>query len=362
MAPPRGRTDPSVEERLYAAGHRFEFFQAVRLLRRLFPGRRAVGGDAVPAQEVVRFRAHATLDFPAAEVQQIQPPPTPGGQPQMIVNFMGLIGALGVLPRHYTHLALQEVRRRNTTLRDFLDIFNHRVVSLFYRAWEKHQLPAQYEGMVVRRAEGVADEETYDRTTLHLFELIGLSSALLRRHVELRSPALLFFVGLIAQQPRSAAALRGVLQEYFAVPVHVRQFRGQWLALALEDRTSIGRRGVNAVLGDSAIIGDRVWDQQARFRLRLGPLPYGQFCGFLPSGSAFRSLVLLTRLLVGQEHDFDVQLVLLAADVPDCRIGVGGERAPRLGWSAFLKVAPFEHDSEAVILRGRETMAGTFAG
>jgi type VI secretion system protein ImpH len=280
----------------------------------------------------------------------------------MVVNFMGLIGALGVLPRHYTHLALQEVRRRNTTLRDFLDIFNHRVVSLFYRAWEKHQLPAQYEGMVVRRADGTPDEGSFDRTTLHLFELIGLSSALLRRHVELRSPALLFFVGLIAQQPRSGAALRGVLQEYFAVPVHVLQFRGQWLPLALEDRTSIGRRGVNAVLGDSAIIGEKVWDQQARFRLRLGPLGYAQFCGFLPSGSAFRSLVLLTRLLVGQEYDFDVQLVLLAADVPDCRIGVGGERAPRLGWSAFLKVTPFERDSEAVILGGRETMVGTFAG
>lgn len=362
MAATGRRADPPLErDDRFKAAHRFDFFQAVRLLHRALPERAPVGYLADPRDEVVRFHSRIGLDFPASAVDEMTQ--APDGRVDMHVNIMGLAGPLGVLPRHYTDLALQRLRGKDTALRDFLDIFNHRLISLFYRAWEKHNLPVSYERMRVRRAAGVAEDDAYDHLSLHLLELIGLASQLLRRrlrHMDLHSSAPLYFAGLLAQQPRSASALRGVLEEYFGVDVLVVQFTGQWLPVAVEDRTRIGTYGTNALLGDDAFAGDQVWDQQAKFRLRLGPVSFVRFCSFLPSGGAFRPLVMLTRLFVGQEYDFEIQLVLLAAEVPPCVLGDRGEASARLGWSAWLKTGPFTADADAVILRGRATMEGVF--
>ena len=136
------------------------------------------------------------------------------------------------------------------------------------------------------------------------------------------------------------------------MPVEVVQFMGQWLPLALESRSRLGPGEDQNALGVSAVTGARVWDQQAKFRLRLGPLTFAQFCQFLPTGGAFRPLMQLSRFFAGQEHDFDVQLVLQASDVPSCRLGLRGEGAPRLGWSAWLKTREFTHDATDAIFAG----------
>ena len=145
--------------------------------------------------------------------------------------------------------------------------------------------------------------------------------------MEVADKGLLFYTGLLAQHPHSASALVGFLQDYFGVPVDVVQFMGQWLSLAPESRSRLGPDETQNALGVSAVAGARVWDQQAKFRLRLGPLTFAQFCQFLPTGSAFRQLVQLSRFFAGQEQDFDVQLVQ-ASDVPYCRLGLRGEGAP----------------------------------
>jgi type VI secretion system protein ImpH len=105
----------------------------------------------------------------------------------------------------------------------------------------------------------------------------------------------------------------------------------------------------------SAVAGDRVWDQQAKFRIRVGPLTYAEFCGLLPSGSAFRPLVELVRFFAGQEYDFDMQLILKATEVPSCRLGQVGADAPRLGWSTWLKTAEFAHDAEDAVFAAHVT-------
>jgi type VI secretion system protein ImpH len=105
----------------------------------------------------------------------------------------------------------------------------------------------------------------------------------------------------------------------------------------------------NNALGTQAVLGGRVWDQQAKFTLRLGPLSYEAFTQFLPAGSAFRPLLHLTRFFAGQEHDFAVQLVLKAAEVPRCQLGARGPQAPRLGWSTWLKTTTFTHDADDAV-------------
>ena len=144
MASESRRTDPSVEELLFDEGYRFEFFQAVRLLERVFAERGPVGRDVRPGEEVVRFRAHNSLTFPPSSIDDLSRSED-GGPATMVVAFMGLTGPSGVLPRHYTELVLEEERRRERGLAAFFDVFNHRMISLFYRAWQKYRVPIAHE-------------------------------------------------------------------------------------------------------------------------------------------------------------------------------------------------------------------------
>ena len=127
-----------LERRLWAEPFCFEFFQAVRLLERFSDGRAVVGRFSNPGEEVVRFASHASLPFPASEIQALER--REGKPPLMTVNFMGLTGPQGVLPLYYTELIVQRIRNRDTAMRDFFDLlFNHRMISLFYQAWEKYR-------------------------------------------------------------------------------------------------------------------------------------------------------------------------------------------------------------------------------
>src|SRR4051794_748980 len=100
----------SVAARLFREGHNFSFFQAVRLLGQLLPGRVPVGQLGPPGAEVVRFRTHQSLSFPPSAVYEVAPPAAADGPPEMTVTFLGLTGSSGVLPRHYTELLLRLLR------------------------------------------------------------------------------------------------------------------------------------------------------------------------------------------------------------------------------------------------------------
>jgi type VI secretion system protein ImpH len=353
MATESRRTDPAVDELLVAEGYRFEFFQAVRLLERLSLHRAPVGRDAAPAAEAVRFRAQVSLAFPPSEIHEVTPSPDGMRPPEMTVAFMGLTGPLGVLPRHYTELLLERARQKDGTLRDFLDLLNHRLISLFYRAWAKYRFPIGYERAALR-------DKEFDPFSTCLFDLIGMGTGGLRGRLGgVDDETLIYYAGLIGQRPHSASALDGLLEGAFAVPIDVIQFRGRWLPLSEASRTRLGGRGdPSNVLGVTALLGERVWDQQAGFRLRIGPLGIDRFRDLLPPGAAFRPLVELTRFFAGQELDTEVQLVLRAAEVPRCRLGDTSDGAPRLGWSTWLKTAEFARDADSTLLTGGTTRLG----
>ncbi|MDH3599243.1 MAG: type VI secretion system baseplate subunit TssG [Candidatus Tectomicrobia bacterium] len=352
MAAQSRRTDPSVEDNLFEAGYGFDFFQAVRVLERLYPERRPVGQAASPADEVVRFHSHLSLSFPPSAIHHIERAASEMEPAQMTVTFMGLTGPLGVLPRHYTEMLLQRVRQRDYTLRDFFDLFNHRLISLLYRAWEKYRVPVAYERAALQRRE-------YDRFSLLLFDLMGMGTDGLRGRQQVEDKALLFYTGLLAQQPHSASALAGILQDYFRVPVAVEQCLGQWLPLTESNRSRLGGGEGTNCLGVNAVAGPYVWDQQAKFRVRPGPLTLRQFETLLPSGNAFQTLVHLSRFFAGQEYDFEVQLILKAAEVPRSRLGAGGVGFTRLGWSAWLKNREFVDDADDAVFVGTSASLGT---
>ena len=121
----------SLARRLFEESYDFDFFQAVRLLQRMEPGRVRVGRGGPPQAEAVRFRARISLSFPPSSIYELRRPTTSLPIPVMVQAFMGLTGPSGVLPRHYTELLYKIERDVRTpekhALRDWFDLFNHRL-------------------------------------------------------------------------------------------------------------------------------------------------------------------------------------------------------------------------------------------
>lgn len=347
------RTGPSVEELLFDRGYDFGFFQAVRVLAHIYPHRKQVGGEAMPSSETAHFCAHLSMNFPPGAIHLIDRAADGDGPATMTVAFLGLTGPQGILPSHYTELLIARQTEKDNALAAFLDLFNHRLISLFYRAWEKHHFVIGYE----RSARAGVQE---DKFTQYLFDLIGMGTPGLRGRLGIRDQALLRYAGLIAQRPHSASALGGMLRDYFDLPIEIEQFRGKWFPLDEPSLSFLRQEGLHNQLGVGAIAGDAVWNQQARFRVQVGPISLERFIDFLPDGEAFAELVELTRYFVGLALEFDIQLILRAPEVPWCRLTDECLDAPRLGWLGWLKTEEFREDAREAVFGERDRVSPHF--
>lgn len=338
------QADPRLPESLEREPYRYRFFQAVRLLQYLRPERRPVGRFFDIHQESIRFRANTAVGFPASEVQSLSFPEDAYGEtpPSMEVNFLGLHGPTGELPLMYRTYVRQRERDGDGTLRDFLDIFNHRLTSLFYRAWEKYRFTVKYE-----RGEGAG-------LAAYMLDLVGLGTRGLQNRQEVEDESLLFYAGLLAQMPRSAVALESVLADYFGVDVEIQQFVGMWRGLERDAWTHLQEDDTGDIacyLGGGAVAGNEVWDPQSIVRIRMGPLPLHRYLEFLPNGRAYRPLKAITRFFAGEDLDFEVQLLLKRTETPACGLGTEGPEAPQLGWVTWVKSKPMDRDPGETILR-----------
>jgi type VI secretion system protein ImpH len=327
-----------LNQELFDEPYRFDFFQAVRLIERIFPDKQSVGGHALPDQESVRFRTKLSLDFPASQINSItQTVDDRTGQEknEMLINFMGMLGTGGVLPMHYTELAIDRIRYRDTAMWAFLDIFTHRSVSLFFRAWMKYRFPVGY-------------ERGNDDFTSYLFDFAGLGTPGLHGRMSLDDESILPYTGLISQKPHSKNAVENIISDYFSIPATIIQFFGQWLDLSKGDQTFLGK--ANNALGRRSIAGTKVWDQQSKFRVKLGPMSLQHFTAFLPTGSAYKPLRALIRFITGQEFDFDLQLELKKEQVPATILTTRAVRRPMLGWTSFLKTKSVHRDDIQLVL------------
>lgn len=336
-----------MRNRMEEEGYSFQFFQAVRLLERLAPDRAPVGEYAPPSQEVARFKVNQQLAFPASEIQRIEF--KEDGQAEVTVNFMGLTGPQGVLPLSYTEFIRERFRQRDPSTAAFFDLFNHRMISLFFQAWEKYRFPIAYE------------RGDRDRFSHILLDLIGVGTPGLQRRLLIPDDSLIFYSGLLSSRHRPATGLAHLISDYFGVPCDIQQFVGAWYPLN-EDSLCVfeDAGGLSEQLGVGAIVGDEVYDQQSAVRLVLGPLTLQQYRDFLPDGSAHQPLRQVARLYAGASMDFEVQLILAKDEVPACHTGLGAGPPPipgpnldevQLGWTTWIKTKPRTLDAYEAVLR-----------
>ena len=339
---PNSDLESGVEDLLKAHPGAFNFFQAVRLIQRFYPNKPTVGGFVSPAHEAVRFSVNNALSFPPCEIVSID---WNKETVEMAVAFMGLTGHSGVLPYCYSELILERQRAKDNTAAAFFDLFSGRMIALFYRAWEKYRIPVAFERAYLRARE-------VDKFAEKLLSLVGLGTPGLQNKLPVNEQTLVYFAGLLSAQPRSATALRKFLEGYFDVPVEIEEFVGCWRRLEPADLCILNDVDrLSEQLGVGAVVGDEIWDQQSRIRVRIGPLSQERYREFLPTGNAHEALRALLDFFSNREFEFELQLVLKQAEVPACELGIEGDGATPLGWLTWMKSSPqFSRNADDTVL------------
>lgn len=360
MASPDRRSDRHLIDEIRQDGSRFRFFQAVRLLA--LSSRRGDHNDPVPA--TLRFGSPLSLAFPASEIAGLtlrQPLVKPSAADDaddlppetsdpslaqakeildMTVGFMGLTGPSGILPTSYTELFVDQRNHfRDDTGHQFLNLFTHRAVSLFYRAWQKHRFYLSYES-------GNADG--FSR---NLLDLVGVGLQHLQQRLEnsaggIPDRFLIHYAGLLAQKPVSAVNIAALVRGYFGVEATLESFVGQWMMLPSHEQSALDERPCR--LGQNAFVGERLWDRQTKVRLRLGPLNSQQFEQFMPGQPGLAALRELIQFCVGFTLDCDVALTLKREDIPQPIVADTPTTKPRLGYNLWLNTRSAIHDVDDV--------------
>ena len=338
--------DASLAEWLAAEPHRFEFLQAVRLLEQIAlhgtdttASHQALAEGSEPDREAVRLRADIGFDFPPSTVRSLRIGDT--ARPELTANLYALAGGAAPLPDWVAELLLAQERMEGRAFRDFLDIFHHRLLSLYYRIYMRHH---PWLDPVAPSASGSVSPGP--GMARYLLAFAGLGLAELQHRLGIADVELLPYVGLLWQQPRSIQGLERLLEHALQVNVESRTLLGSWSRIEPEDRTRLaGRRspgskrrlassGQNCVLGHSAVLGTRTWHPQGRFDLLLGPLSLGDFRSLLPQGARYRTLRQLVRFYAGDLFEVKVHLRLESNAAPGSRLGRSGTY---LGWTSWLK-------------------------
>jgi type VI secretion system protein ImpH len=337
-APPHPVEQVSAEARklyeaLAAAPHAFDFFQALRRIDAVNSDRPRMG-ESLRLVDPVRLGQIPSVIFAPSTLAEFHP--AADGRPARLLSyFFGLFGPSGALPIHLTEYARDRMRNENDpTIVRFLDLFHHRFLSLFYRAWAQARPTVSF------------DRPGADRFSAYLATLFGLGLPALRNRDGMPDHTKLHFTGRFALQTRNVEGLRAIIADYFKLPASIQEFMPEWIYLPRQSLCVLGGTPETATLGSTATIGERIKVNHLKFRIHIGPLTLGEYERLLPIGFSLDRLEPIVRNYIGDELSWDVNLILLQPEVPSVRLGQGA----MLGWTSWLGVREKKTDAAELIL------------
>lgn len=317
----------ALQERPYA----FDFFEALRRVECAWNELPRLGTATRPADEPVRLGQKPALEFPPSMLAGVEP--IDQARLKILVYFLGLYGPQGPLPLHLTEYVQDRVTNaRDTTLAAFSDIFHHRMLELFYRAWANPRPTVQY------------DRPETDRFAFYIAALLGIATPALRDKDEWPDRAKLFFSGTLAGGTKTRSGLEALLQEYLGLPVRIEECVGEWLPLEPTELMRLGDSETGR-LGTS-VLGARVWSAQHKFRIVIGPVDIGDLLQYLPGSPSLSRLRAAVLNYLGYEYAWDIQFIVRRARVPAMKLGQFGH----LGWSSWAAPARSGEDIDDVII------------
>jgi type VI secretion system protein ImpH len=304
---------------LTAAPEQYTLFSALRRIEQAYRDRPRLGESRKAADDPVRIAQRPHLYFAPNDVAAFGAGET--AVPRVEQHSFGIFGPNGALPLHLTELAYsREHQADDPALSDFVNAFQHRFASLFYRAWADSDPCTSF------------DRIDRDDFRLYIGALIGIGPPAARDRDSVLDYAKLARVGLFAPQSRSAEALEQILTEYFELPVELIPFVGGWLDISDDSRSRLGVRPEHVTLGLGATLGSMTWQCQSRFEIALGPVGISEFVNFLPGARGLTQLKALVRLYTNEEWSWQVRLLLEPGQIPPLRLGESGW----LGWTSWL--------------------------
>lgn len=307
-------------DQLRKAPQRFGLFAALRVLEQAFADRPRFGESRKASDDAARLGNAPHLTFAPSDVTSFE---MSKGQDaaHLEQHSFGVFGPNGALPLHLSEQAYERRRQQDdATLVDFVNIFQHRLISLFYRAWANSDPATSF------------DRPGSDRFVMYLGALQGMAPPEARGRDAVADYAKLSRAGSFDSQTRSAEGLETVLADYFGLPVEIRQFVGAWLPIPEELRCRLGRDREFATLGQGATVGRATWQCQYKFEIVLGPLTLSTLKNFLPGARGLKELHALTRLYTSDEWTWQLRLLLRDREIPGIRMG----RVGQLGWTTWL--------------------------
>ena len=315
----------------------WDFFQALRQIECAYaaPEYSRIGRSQSLKPDEFRFGQYLSLGFATSSIDKPQSVSRTGQAPRLNVRFTGLTGPNGPLPLILSEFIRNRLMgindpdlprasfgeysdrlpdldptatRRDPVLADFLDLFHHRLITLFYRAWAVSQKTVDFD----RDDDRHFSEWISSTCGLGLPEFDGLDS--IPRWQKLA------FAGPLSNQTRHADGLRGLLSEVFDTEVRMACLVGQWVDIPSEERCRLGRSPGTGTLGSTCVIGSRFWDRQQKFTLEIGPLPYDRFVQFQPEGRCHQQLHDWIAFYTRREFRWEATIILLQQDVPKLRL------------------------------------------
>ncbi len=320
-----------IEASLQKEPYHYGFFQVMRLLECAYKNNARFGQSQRPSQEPpIRLGQEVSLTFETSTLSSFTQRKA-GLMPLLKQHFMGLFGTNGPMPTHLTEYIRERIHyHRDHTLSGFADMFHHRMICLFYRAFANTEPTVSF------------DRPESDRFSTYIGSLAGFGEDTLRERDAMPDLAKFYYTGFLAAQNKPAEGISALLADYFRLRVSIEQFVGEWLDIQQSDLTRLGETPRTGELGCSAILGSRVWGCQHKFRVRFGPLNLNDYLSLLPDGYRINQLIAVIRNYIGDELSWDVNLVLKKDQVPSAQLG----DATQLGWTSWLGVRESDQDAD----------------
>ncbi|NLY33623.1 MAG: type VI secretion system baseplate subunit TssG [Alcaligenaceae bacterium] len=298
------RLAPDFWQALEQEPYKYSFYHVMRWLDACAGMRKPLGRESLPAHESVRLRQEPSLAFAPATLSQASR--NKNGTPVISVLHFGLFGPNGPLPLHLTEYVRERIfHHRDHTLSGFADIFHHRLITLFYRAWADAQST-------------ISMDREENNFTRYIASLINLGEDSLQNRDSVMDHAKYYFTGHLIRQTRNPEGLIQILSTFFNIPVNIQEFVPQWIKLEPNQQLQLGD---SLGLGQDTILGTAVRDAQHKFRLVLGPLNRQQFNAFLPGTPKSQQLVHWLRQYIGIELAWDATLELDKNEISGIRLG-----------------------------------------
>lgn len=326
-----------------------DFFSFARWVEGLLPRMPRIGCSRRLNEDPLLFHQTTYLEFAPSTVQRVRALPlreSGGPVGKMEGYFLGLLGPSGPMPLALTEYVWSRshgvphpdritpaanvqvsIHRRDSSLEDFFNIFNHRFISFFYRAWASCRKAVDFD----RPAEA--------KFPNYIGSFVGLGMESLRGRLEVPDEAVMYFSGHFANRSRHAQGLAAIASDYFKTSAVVVENVGHWLEVPETDRCMLGSLSSTA-LGAGIVLGARLWDRQLRFTLKLGPMSLDSYEKMFPGGLALEALRSFVKLYTNRGLYCGAQIILAKEDFGGSKLGGGC----RLGFSTWLYNSPPPND------------------